>query len=63
MDKRILRENDIRGKYPDALNEETIYDIGRALGTYIRKKGEKECLVGRDNRLSGRSLTNSFIDG
>jgi len=63
MDKRILRENDIRGKYPDMLNEETAKKIGAAFGTYIRNNNEVDCLVGRDNRMSGESLTNSFIEG
>lgn len=63
MDKRILRENDIRGKYPESLNEETIFKIGCALGTYIRRCNNKECVVGHDNRLSSQSLTNAFIDG
>lgn len=63
MDKRILRENDIRGKYPDMLNEEAAKKIGAAFGTYIRNNNEIDCLVGRDNRMSGESLTNSFIEG
>ena len=37
MDERILRENDIRGKYPESLNETTAYLIGKAFGTYIIK--------------------------
>lgn len=63
MDKRILRENDIRGKYPEMLNEETANLIGKALGTYIKNNSCNECIVGRDNRLSGESLTNNFING
>lgn len=63
MDKRILRENDIRGKYPDNLNEEAAFIIGASFGTYIKNNNETECIVGRDNRLSGESLTNSFIEG
>lgn len=63
MDLRILRENDIRGKYPDSLDELTCYKIGKAFGTYIRNSNQNECVVGRDNRLSGKSLTNSLIEG
>lgn len=63
MDKRILRENDIRGKYPEMLNEDAARLIGAALGTYIKQNNENECVVGRDNRTSGESLTNSFIEG
>lgn len=63
MDLRILRENDIRGKYPESINEITCYKIGKAFGTYIRKHNNKECIVGHDNRLSGISLTNSLMEG
>lgn len=63
MDKRILRENDIRGKYPDSLNSETAFLIGCSIGTYIINNKEYECVVGKDNRLSGEDLTNAFIKG
>lgn len=63
MDERILRENDIRGKYPDSLNETATYKIGSAFGTYIKNKGYNECVVGHDNRISGESLTNAFLEG
>ncbi len=63
MDTRILRENDIRGKYPTSIDEVTCLKIGKAFGTYIRKNKCNECVVGHDNRLSGKSLTNALIEG
>lgn len=63
MDTRILRENDIRGKYPEQINETTCQDIGAAFGTYIKTKGYHECVIGHDNRISGESLTNAFLEG
>ena len=63
MDTRILRENDIRGKYPESLNETSCTKIGAAFGTYIINHGHNECVVGHDNRISGQKLTNAFLEG
>ncbi|RLB08946.1 MAG: hypothetical protein DRG27_05030, partial [Deltaproteobacteria bacterium] len=38
----IFREYDIRGTYPDELNEETVTLLGKALGTYYRKNNAKK---------------------
>lgn len=63
MDYNILRENDIRGLYPDQLNEEVAYKIGKAFGTYLNQNNISNCLVGHDNRLSGPSLHDYLIKG
>ena len=63
MDYNILRENDIRGLYPDQINEEVAYRIGKSFGTYLNKNNVFKCLVGHDNRLSGPSLHDHLIKG
>lgn len=64
MNYNIFRAYDIRGKYPDDINEEIAYTIGKAYGSYIQeKKDQKACIVSHDNRLSSDSLNNQLING
>ena len=62
MKENILRENDIRGRYPDEINEETVRIIGKAFAYYLNELNYHKCIVGHDNRLSSDSLNNSLID-
>ncbi len=59
----IFREYDIRGIYPKDLQEDISYTVGRSFGSILKKSGQKDCIVGHDNRLSSPSLTNSLIAG
>lgn len=55
----IFRPYDIRGIYPQELNEETAEFIGRALVRFLEKKTGKRDLkivVGRDSRLSSPAI-------
>lgn len=64
MIESIFREYDIRGKYPDEINETMAYTIGRSYGSYIFEKfGQIKCVVSMDNRLSSESLKNNLING
>ncbi len=60
IDPNIFRAYDIRGKYPDEINEITVYKIGQAFAKYTKAK---KILVGRDARLSSKSLSASLIKG
>jgi phosphomannomutase/phosphoglucomutase len=59
----IFRAYDIRGIVGNTLTPETVYDIGRALGTTVLKLGEKTVVIGRDGRLSGPSLIFALAQG
>ena len=59
----IFRGYDIRGVYPDTLDEDTFYTIGLGFGSHIKKLGKTKCVVGHDNRLSSDSLYNALIQG
>ena len=64
MNYNIFRAYDIRGKYPDEINEEITFKIGQAYGSYIQEKcGQKGCVVSHDNRLSSESLNTNLING
>ena len=56
----IFRAYDIRGIYPDEINEGATYKIGQTLVNYTRAK---QILVARDTRLSSERLCNSLVNG
>ncbi len=62
MKENILRENDIRGRYPNEINEETVRIIGHAFAYYIKEHNYNKCIVGHDNRLSSESLNKALIE-
>jgi len=49
----IFRAYDIRGVVDEALTEETVELIGRALGSEVIQSGQSKIVIGRDGRLSG----------
>ena len=59
----IFRENDIRGTYPEQINESTIKLIAYAIARKCKKHGINSIAVGRDGRLSGPVLLESFCEG
>ncbi len=59
----IFRGYDIRGKYPQDLNEDVAYTVGRSFGSRLVDLGQKNCVVSRDNRLSSEELASALIKG
>jgi phosphomannomutase len=62
IDESIFKAYDIRGVYPDSLNESVARDIGRAFVNYLGLSGSR-VVVARDMRLSGEALEKAFIEG
>ncbi len=60
LDEKIFKAYDIRGVYPEQLNEETAYLIGRA---FARKSKVKEIVIGRDMRNASPVITTATIKG
>ncbi|MEC7843302.1 MAG: phosphomannomutase/phosphoglucomutase [Candidatus Latescibacterota bacterium] len=60
VDPSVFKAYDIRGIYPEQLNEETARAIGRAFVTYLNPR---EVVVGRDMRLSGPAMHASLVAG
>jgi phosphomannomutase len=56
----LFKSYDVRGLYPQQLNDEIAYLIGR---TFVAKFGMKEVVVGRDMRPSGIALCAAFARG
>lgn len=62
----IYKAYDIRGIYPDQIDEDTIYKIGKAYVDILRKELDRDditIVVGRDMRVSSPQLTQSMIKG
>lgn len=60
----MFREYDLRGKESDdELNDTSLYFIGRGFGTYLRKRGITEAVVGNDARGTSESFSKNVIKG
>ena len=60
VDPSIFKAYDIRGIYPEQLNEETAEAIGRAFATFLKPQ---EVVVGRDMRLSSPAIFEAAVTG
>lgn len=60
VDPTIFRDYDIRGIYPQQINEEVFYLLGRAATSYLKVN---EIAVGHDMRLSSPSLFEALCHG
>ncbi len=56
----IFKAYDVRGTYPDQVNEDVARAIGAGFVAYLKAK---RIAVGRDMRLSSPTLAAAFIDG
>src|SRR4028118_258550 len=62
IDESIFKAYDIRGTYPDQLDEDLARDIGRAFVNHLGLPGSR-VVVARDMRPSGEDLQAAFIEG
>ena len=60
VDQTIFKAYDIRGTFPDQLDEKTAYKVGRALVAYLKPD---TVAVGRDMRLSSPALWEGLTRG
>jgi len=63
INETIFRTYDIRGINDTDLNEETVALIGKGFGTYLLERGTKDCLVGRDTRLTSEKFQKILTEG
>ncbi|MFH1971666.1 MAG: phosphomannomutase/phosphoglucomutase [Patescibacteria group bacterium] len=66
LDESIFKAYDIRGIYPEQINEDLVYKIGRAYSTFLIKENPEKKLsvvVSSDMRLSSPSLRESLTKG
>jgi phosphomannomutase/phosphoglucomutase len=63
VNSEIFRAYDIRGIVDEALTEEGIFQIGKAIGSLVRAEGRTSILTARDGRISGPRLLDQFQKG
>ncbi len=68
LDQSVFKAYDVRGTYPDQLNEDVAYKIGRGLAQFLADEsgkpvGELNVAVGRDMRLSAPDMADSYVSG
>jgi phosphomannomutase len=68
MDPSIFKAYDVRGTYPDQMDEELAYRIGRAFPQVLSQlqdvpADEQRIAVGRDMRLSAPSMAEQYARG
>ncbi len=63
----IIKAYDVRGTYPDQLDEDLAHEVGaafvRVVGAAVRDGGPGAVVIGHDMRPSGPSLVASFAEG
>lgn len=59
----IFRNYDIRGIVDKDLDEEKVEAIGKAYGTFLRRRKIRQAVVGRDCRLSGPAYQEALMKG
>lgn len=63
----IIKAYDVRGTYPDQLDEELAHEVGgafvRVVGAAVRDGGPGAVVIAHDMRPSGPSLVASFAEG
>jgi phosphomannomutase len=60
LDPKVFKAYDVRGIYPDELDEDGAYAIGRA---YVEEFEPRTIAVGRDMRLSSPSMAEAIMRG
>lgn len=60
---QIFREYDIRGLVERDLTSDVVYQLGKGIGTYIRRQGAARVSVGRDGRLSSERIAHELKEG
>lgn len=68
VDQSIFKAYDVRGTYPDQMNEDVAYAIGRAFARFLAAENNVETSalrvgVGRDMRLSAPDMAARYRDG
>lgn len=62
INSSIFKKYDIRGRFPEEINERAAYLVGFSFSKFLGEK-EKEIVVARDNRQSSAQLKEGLVKG
>lgn len=63
VNEAIFRDYDIRGLVDQDIDEEFALGFGKAFGTYLARKGTKDCICGYDARESSPKYYEACVEG
>jgi phosphomannomutase/phosphoglucomutase len=63
INPQIFREYDIRGVVDKDLTPDILRTLGKGFGTHMLHLGHRELVVGRDGRVSSKTLKEALIEG
>lgn len=61
--EKVFKRYDIRGRYPEELDEEFAERLGKALGTFTASNYPEKVVVCRDGKDSSKPLKDALIEG
>lgn len=59
----VFKRYDIRGSYPEEIDEEFAKRLGKAIGSFIRERGSSSVVVCRDPKKSSATLKDPLVKG
>jgi phosphomannomutase len=60
---KVFKRYDVRGRYPEELDEEFVERMGKSVGRFIIERGEEKVVVCRDSKESSEGLKDELISG
>jgi phosphomannomutase/phosphoglucomutase len=59
----MFRGYDLRGEVDKDLNQEIVLHLGKVFGTFLKRRGIKKAVVGRDSRATSPEYSRAIIQG